>query len=45
MYRMKTTFGGGLKNRTLLNQQTEVKLRSKVINRFTQNGMPAFTWG
>ena len=44
MYRMKTTFGGGLKNRTLLNQQTEVKLRSKVINRFTKNGLPAFTW-
>lgn len=44
MYRMKTTFGGTLKNRTLLNQQTEVNLRSKILNRFTKNGMPTFMW-
>ena len=44
MFRLKTTFGGSLKNRTLLNQHTEVRLRSKVINRLTQNGMPTFAW-
>lgn len=44
MYRMKTIFGGTLKNRTLPNQQAEVYLRSKALNRVTKLGMPKFAW-
>ena len=44
MYRMKCCFGDKLKNRKLPNQQAEVRIRSKVLNRFTQLGMPRFEW-
>lgn len=44
MYRLKTIFGGKLKNRKLHNQQTEARLRCRILNRFTQLGMPAFKW-
>ncbi len=44
MFRMKTIFGNTLKNRTLPNQQTEVRIRSKILNRMTQNGLPQFKW-
>jgi hypothetical protein len=44
MFRMKTIFGGQLKNRTLPNQQTEVRIRSKALNRMTQTGLPDFKW-
>lgn len=44
MYRMKTSFGAILKNRKLDNQRTEARLRSKILNRFTQLGMPQFVW-
>lgn len=44
MFRMKTIFGGMLKNRTLHNQRTEVSIRSKILNRLTQHGMPTFAW-
>jgi len=44
MYRMKQTFGSCLKNRLLDNQRTETRLRCKIINRFTQIGMPQFEW-
>lgn len=44
MYRLKTSFGGVLKNRLLKNQQTEARLRCKIINRFTHIGMPKFKW-
>jgi len=44
MYRMKTIFGNVLKNRTLPNQHTEVRIRSKILNRMTQNGLPQFKW-
>jgi hypothetical protein len=44
MYRMKCSFGDKLKNRTLPNQRTEARIRSKILNRFTQIGMPCFEW-
>lgn len=44
MYRMKTIFGGSLKNRVLKNQCTEVRLRCKLLNHFTQLGLPQFEW-
>lgn len=44
MYRMKNTFGGKLKNRTLPNQITEAALRCKILNLFVTIGMPAFLW-
>jgi len=40
MYRMKTIFGGTLKNRKFENQQTEVRLRCKLLNKLTTLGMP-----
>ena len=44
MFRMKTMFGSTLKNRALPNQQTEVRIRSKILNRLTQRGLPQFKW-
>ena len=44
MYRMKCCFGDQLKNRLLGNQQTESRLRSKILNRFTHIGLPQFKW-
>lgn len=44
MFRMKTIFGSTLKNRVLPNQQTEVRIRSKILNRLTQRGLPDFKW-
>ena len=44
MYRMKTCLGDGLKNRLLENQQTEARLRCKILNRFTHLGLPDFEW-
>ena len=44
MYRMKSTFGGELKNRTLANQQSEVRIRCKILNRHTQLGLPPSRW-
>lgn len=44
MYRIKTVFGDELKNRELKNQATEVRLRSKLLNQFTQLGLPLFEW-
>jgi hypothetical protein len=40
MFRMKTLFGGNLKNRKLENQKTEVRLRCKLLNKLTAIGMP-----
>jgi hypothetical protein len=40
MYRMKTIFGGNLKNRKFENQQTEVRLRCKLLNKLSTLGMP-----
>lgn len=42
MFHMQTVFGSELKNRTLPIQQTEVRLRSKTLNRMTQAGLPEF---
>ena len=44
MYRVKQVSGSHLKNRVFENQQTEARLRCKIINRFTQLGMPQFEW-
>lgn len=44
MYRVKQISGSHLKNRVFENQQTEARLRCKIINRFTQLGMPQFEW-
>jgi hypothetical protein len=44
MYRMKSCFGEKLKNRVLANQRTETRLRCKILNHFTQLGMPQFEW-
>lgn len=40
MYRMKTIFGGNLKNRKMENQKTEVRLRCKLLNKLSTFGMP-----
>jgi len=44
MYRLKTIFGGKLKNRKLCNQHIEARLRCSILNQFTQLGMPLFVW-
>jgi hypothetical protein len=44
MHRMKCCFGDHLKNRLLPNQQTETRLRSKILNKFTRLGLPLFEW-
>lgn len=44
MYRLKTIFDGELKNRLLKNQKTEASIRCRVLNKFTQLGMPSFQW-
>lgn len=44
MHRMKTTFGGELKNRNLENQRTEARLRCKILNQQNQIGLPDSTW-
>jgi hypothetical protein len=42
MYRMKCCFGDHLKNRNLKNQQTEARLRCKILNKFSHIGLPLF---
>lgn len=44
MYRIKCCFGNRLKNRNLENQQTEARLRSRILNHFTHLGLPQFVW-
>jgi DNA-binding GntR family transcriptional regulator len=44
VYRMKRCFGDHLKNRKMINQQTEARLRSKILNQFTHLGLPLFEW-
>lgn len=44
MYRLKQAFGNGLKNKAFQNQQAEVRLRCKLMNHFTQLGMPKSEW-
>lgn len=44
MYRVKQTFGDKLKNRALENQRTETRLRCRILNQFTKQGMPLFEW-
>ena len=40
MYRYKTIFGSSLWARTMENQQVEARIKSRVLNRMTQLGMP-----
>ena len=40
MFRLKTIFGGGLRARTEVAQDTETKLRLSALNRMTALGMP-----
>jgi Transposase DDE domain len=42
--RLKRAFGNRLKNKGFENQQTEVRLRCKLLNHFTELGMPQFIW-
>jgi len=44
MFRLKRAFGDRLKNKAFENQQTEARLRCKLLNRFTQLGMPLSRW-
>jgi hypothetical protein len=44
MSRLKRTFGNRLKNKRFENQQTEARLRCKLLNRFTHLGLPQFKW-
>ena len=44
MHRMKCCFGDHLKNRLLPNQQSEARIRSKILNKFTHLGLPEFEW-
>lgn len=44
VYRIKNGFGGELKNRLLETQETEVEIRTKIINKYTNLGMPDSTW-
>lgn len=44
MSRLKRAFGDRLKNKCFANQQTEARLRSKILNRFTHLGLPQFRW-
>lgn len=44
MYRLKCCFGSQLKNREFKNQQTETRIRCKILNHFTCLGMPDPEW-
>lgn len=44
MYRLKQAFGNRLKNKAFATQQVEARLRCKLLNQFTQLGMPDSTW-
>jgi len=44
MSRLKRAFGNRLKNKGFENQQTEVRLRCKLLNHFTQLGLPQSIW-
>lgn len=44
MSRLKRAFGNRLKNKGFENQQTEVRLRCKLLNHFTQLGLPQSFW-
>ncbi len=44
VFRIKTIFGGLLKNRLLPNQQLEARLRCKILNKINLLGLPRFAW-
>jgi hypothetical protein len=43
MFRLKRAFGGELKSRSLINQQTELKVRVSLLNLFTSYGLPEYS--
>jgi len=43
-WRFKRAFGDTFKNRRLDHEQTETAIRCKLLNHFTQLGLPKFTW-
>jgi hypothetical protein len=44
MSRLKQAFGPRLKNKGFENQRTEARLRCKILNHFSQLGLPRFKW-
>jgi len=42
MFRLKTIFGGRLKNRLIENQKAESRIRCKILNHFTILGLPDY---
>jgi hypothetical protein len=44
MFRLKQACGPRLKNKAFDNQKTEARLRCKLLNHFTQLGLPTFRW-
>jgi hypothetical protein len=44
MSRLKQAFGARLKNKGFENQQTEARLRCKLLNHFTRLGLPCSQW-
>ena len=40
MFRYKTTIGRRLRSRTLLTQQTEVRIACAIMSQMTRQGMP-----
>lgn len=44
IFRLKRSFGSRLKNRRFENQQTEMRLKCKLLNHFTHLGLPQFRW-
>ena len=42
MFRMKTIFGGRLKNRLIENQKAETRIRCKILSHFTNLGLPEY---
>jgi len=42
MFRLKTIFGDRLKNRLFENQKTESRIRCKILNHFTNLGLPEY---
>ena len=44
MFRYKNAFDGKLKKRLPDAQKAEATVRTKILNQFTQFGMPEFEW-
>ena len=42
MHRVKSSFGGSLRSKTIVNQIAEINLRVNLLNSFTKLGMPSY---